>query len=322
MFLDMKLLLNSKFYIFFALLTLCCSGFSDCIDLEEFVHIQRCDLNIKSQALTNSTVYVRAWKPKNVTANTPVIMFLHGRGYFVSSDQPNRQTMIEAMGLDTFLLSEAYQKNPALVMAPQDSFEQSDGNQGGNDYWLGADGRDWLTFLCDEVTEYVRETWGVSDKNWASAGISMGAHGSMMLATDYPHIYKSFVSLSPVFRSSEEEVPKGDHDVFYRVNAKNSDKLNDLYNRSKGARVLNNQNFTTHLLSRPHLIEIHESDFALNLPKASEVWDKLQNSTGFFPGKVQILSTPRESKGHDDKFWKDRLGQSLIWLLKSLSVET
>lgn len=281
---------------------------SDCHKLSvPSLEVKECQLQIKS-AYLNSLVYVKAWYPNEVNPDTPVILFLHGRGYSLPKDS-TQPTMIEAAGLEQWIRSEAFKKNPALVLSPQDLFIREDGTGKGNDYWIGAEGRNWEGFIINELKPLITNELSFSpQKKWLAAGISMGAHGSMKMALDYPEHFKAFVSLSPVFRSTGEELENIDKPVFFQYG--------DLQKTSLGARFIHNTQTFNQLDNTPHWIEIHNKDFALGDKfKASQtIWEHIENNPTT-NAVAPINAVPLDNPGHSMDFWRLRLPEALTWLI-------
>lgn len=266
----------------------------------------------------NHQIPVRAWVPENRTQQTPVVLFLHGRGYAVVEGSTDL-TMIEAAGLEEWLNSESYQSNPVIVIAPQDTTTQNDGDGKGNDYWLGADGRNWENFFIEELKPAVRSRFALANEAWFTLGISMGAHGAMKLALDYPTEFSAFVSLSPIFRSSEAELGN-DRDVFWPENtADRAEALRTLAERNIGARLLQNAQQGNQLQNVPHWVDIHAEDFGLNptnFPSARQVWTTLHNRSTPTSGHVEIVHDNSNGTGHSMTYWQSRLPLALDWLVR------
>lgn len=268
---------------------------------------QQCHHVVSSDAL-GGEVYIKAWVPLKIQPQTPVILFFHGRGYS-HGPESNQKSMIEAVGLYDWIQSESYRANPAIILSPQDLFVREDGTSKGNDYWLGADGRDWERFVVHELIPGVREQFKVSGP-WLAAGISMGAHGAMKMALDFPNEFKAFASLSPVFRSSQAEIKGSDQNVFY--------KTGSLTDTSMGARFLETKSIWQSLRSMPHWIEIHESDFALGpgFEDSRKVWSELLKEPSD-DGRHRVLINTESIKmsGHSAEYWSLRLPEILTWLV-------
>lgn len=283
-------------------------SFSECRKLHEHSLVQECHLLVPSKALQDGRVYVKAWIPDHVHAQTRIILFLHGRGYAHSKDSAV-PTMIEAAGLEEGFDSEAYMRNPAIILSPQDLFIQ-DGNRVGNDYWLGADGRDWEKFFTEELKPFIEKKWKLEASPWLTLGISMGAHGAMKLALDYPSHFEAFAAISPVFRSSSREIEEFDEDVFYAEK--------ELSRRSLGARLLSDARVWHQLRRTPHWIDIHQSDFALGhgFPDSTRIWPALLRlSKETVHSHVEVVGDDLQAAGHSMTYWRMRLPLVLDWLL-------
>jgi S-formylglutathione hydrolase FrmB len=254
-----------------------------------------CDLKVPSANPAMNIVPVRAWIPHILTSETDVIVFLHGRGYAKAAGEG--PTMLEALDFERYVLMDRYKERPFIMLAPQDIFVQSDSNERGQDYWIGADGRDWSHFLGVELPEYLRKRLGLHDQLWKIMGISMGAHGAMRVALEHGSTYDAFAALSPVFRATYSEIPANDRDVFMR---------NGKIAKNLGADLLHSRIAFETL--PPHQIMIHHEDFALQLPSANTVWRKLETNAN---AEITTESSPG---GHSADYWRLKLPLMLQFL--------
>ena len=265
--------------------------------------VQACRLLVESPQALKAEVYVKAWFPDGADESTDVIVFLHGRGY--TRDPSQASSMLEDLDLKSYLASANYRAKPHIVLAPQDNFPQTDEpDKRGEDYWIGANGRDWQSFLGEELPQALNKEFGIKRDGWKIVGVSMGAHGAMKMAIDYPRTYQAFAAISPVFRSSLEEIPEGDRDVF-----------------TDGARgIVNNVGYTiasSKKLMRlpPHFMKIHRADFSLagtETPLAKTVWKRLlKANTG---NSVVQITQETEVGGHSSAYFKKVLPDALNWL--------
>ncbi len=273
-------------------------------------------------------IYAKAWMPSRIKPDTPVILFLHGNGYAISPDQPDG-LMIEVAGLGGWFGSAAYQKNPAIVISIQDLFKDSEGRTA-TDYWLGRGSRSWEKFIAQELREFVMHKFPeLENAPWLVAGISMGAHGAMKLAIDYPQLFSAFVSLSPIFRSTESEVPAMFKDSFLGLSSERQDLPFSLNVTSVGARILNDFSGVEKRLALVSFwIETHVKDFGLSrerFPTSATVWARLfgaannpqicadESDCHVAQSNISIQSNP----GHSMAYWRQRLPDALTWLLNS-----
>jgi pimeloyl-ACP methyl ester carboxylesterase len=260
-----------------------------------------CHLRFFSPALKGSSTLVKAWVPHSVNSETPVILFFHGRGYAHDATS-HTPTMIEAAGLKEWMNSESYQKNLT---------HRKDGTGKGNDYWIGAEGRDWESFITQDLKPSIEKSFGLRKKQWLAAGISMGAHGAMKMALDHPAEFKAFASISPVFRSSIQEINGPDKEVFFQTG-----NLSDL---SVGARLLTHQQPWSSLQKIPHWVDIHQNDFALgdDFQDSRKVWEKLLITAPQNPlSHVEIVTDDLKAPGHSMVYWQKRLPKALDWLIQ------
>lgn len=221
------------------------------------------------------------------------ILFLHGRGF--SRNLSSDDGMLDFVDLKKVFKKKAF-KN-AIFIAPQDIFLHEDSQSAGQDYWMGIEGRNWSKFLSSDfnnLRESIREK--LQAKEVASletvVGISMGAHGALMLGEHHPQHFKKVVALSPVFRPVYEEIIPNDRDVF-----RPEDKSYSLRNNI-GAKILEG----TYHPPKDLQVFISRGDFALdkkNFPKGHETFMKLLNEHG--PRHtVRIIE---DDLGHSMKFW-------------------
>lgn len=282
-----------------------------CHDDRVIEHIDQCDIFISANSMQRQRVYLKSWVPDSVNEKTPVILFLHGRGY-AKKPTSTEPTMIESAGLKDWMASESYNKFPAIVISPQDLFVRGDGTGVGNDYWIGFKDRDWESFLINELKPFIKNKFSLNSKRWLVAGISMGAHGAMKLTMDYPKDFAAFVSLSPVFRSTKKEIFGPDKDVFY--------KFNSLKSTSMGNRFLVDERAWEKLARIPHWIEIHEKDFALGkgFEDSKAIWEKLDSRSKLSYGAVNPINRDKYQRpGHSMEYWKSRMPSALDWLVHS-----
>lgn len=284
-------------------------GNINCHSEKNYDTVNECSIILPSNALHFDSVYIKSWIPKEIKPSTPTIIFFHGRGY-ATAPNSTAPTMIEAAGLNDWMQTEEFKSNPAIILSPQDLFVRQDGTGVGNDYWIGADGRNWEDFVVKELKPYVESELMLEDKPWLTAGISMGAHAAMKMSLDHPEEFKGFVSLSPVFRSSNEEIHGADRDVFFQ--------FEDLATTSIGARLLNDEKTWQTLNRVPHWIEIHEKDFALGngFTDSKRIWDQLSNTSWHQSNLVNPINHDLfKEPGHSMEFWKSRIPEALSWLL-------
>jgi pimeloyl-ACP methyl ester carboxylesterase len=279
--------------------------------------INRCDLLVDSPAGLKAKVYVKAWIPTELQPDTPVIVFLHGRGYARAYGDPS-STMLEDMGLEQILASSEYARRPHLILAPQDMFVQSDTGSVGEDYWLGADGRDWEKFLAVELVRDVRDHFGLATGSWKIVGASMGAHGALKTSMDYPTVYPVFAALSPIFRSTLAEIPESDRDTLAVPQILKDQE--EYLPRNAGNLFLR---AATHgvLLHLPrHYIETDQADFGLdpkNFPNAAKDWEYLKTEASRSGSTVFIWTAPGSGSGHSMTYWRVSLVRAMSWLFSN-----
>ncbi len=262
------------------------------------------DLFVPSPGGIGQPVYVKAWIPNHLPKQPDVLLFLHGRG---SGSPVCAPSMIEKMGLYQAFGSQAFLQNPHIILAPQDVFRQHDNGESGADYWIGSEGRNWSIFLGVELPAFMQKHFGTS-LSWKAMGVSMGAHGVMKLATDFPQLYTAFAGLSPVFRPTWAEIPSEMRDVFVHTR---EDGVAEIVN-NLGASLLNKVHF--HLPS--HYITVHQNDFGLNpevFPSARLVWAELQKLGD--PRSVTEISSEQNVDGHSMEFWQMKFPNAMKWLL-------
>lgn len=231
------------------------------------------------------------------------VLFLHGRGYA-------RQIEGESGMLEHADLSALYEKDEfknVIFIAPQDIFFHQDSNSVGQDYWIGKDGRDWPSFLASEMTElsenHSQKLNGLNGGLHSVIGISMGAHGALLVSQRFPEIFKKVISLSPVFRPVKEEMPASDYDVFL------PDNSSELLKRNVGSQILKGKFDLKERLERGDFlfIEISKSDFALDKKKFPLAWKCWETLLKEKKSKHLSISISEDDRGHSMKYWKDIL---------------
>ena len=68
--------------------------------------------------------------------------------------------------------------------------------------WAGDQGKQFETFMSQELPQYLQDNWGVPNGGRGTTGVtglSSGAYGAMNLASKHPDIYSSVYALSGVY---------------------------------------------------------------------------------------------------------------------------
>ncbi len=271
---------------------------------ESFSHLtyKRFDYLLASEALGQVEVPTFLYLSSNFdkTKKARITLFLHGRGY--AREVGAQDSMLEHLELARLL-----EENPQLVIiAPQDTFLHEDSNSIGQDYWLGAKGRDWHKFLGEELPQHTREikeSFEIKGELDTVLGISMGAHGALSLGGKYPARYKKVAALSPVFRPVESEIPPSDFDVFKPL------EHSYMMAHNIGSQILGE----TYNLPSNIFITISQSDFALDedkFPQALKCWEILLKKKS----KKSFIEVNQDTRGHSSGFWIDQLPRALNFL--------
>ncbi|MEC7275877.1 MAG: alpha/beta hydrolase-fold protein [Bdellovibrionota bacterium] len=263
---------------------------------------KRCDYSVHSEALGNSDIPVFLYESEGLDPEKEVhfVLFLHGRGY--SREVGAKDSMLDHLGLvDTFKIT----GDQVIFVAPQDRFFHDDSQSVGQDYWIGKEGRSWSGFLTGELHDFVSnlsQKRGVNSFQFNSAvGISMGAHGALMLGHNHPDFYQHIGVLSPIFRPVVQEMPESDYDVFLHPNGEVIEEVN-MGNLS----LQNKLNLKTQTV-----ITISETDFGLDsdkFPMALKAWDHLLKSKNDL---LDVSISPHQG-GHSMSFWREELGKVLV----------
>jgi predicted esterase len=282
----------------------------DCVEKEDYF---RCDTEVVSQSLKSEKIPVfiyissKVLKAENEDikpSDLEYILFLHGRGY--ARNMGAEDSMLEHLNIKKILNDPQYEN--LIFVAPQDVILQSDSRSIGQDYWIGAGGRDWISFLSDELPSVLQNAateLDIQAKLSTVMGISMGAHGALMLGQSNPELYKNVIALSPIFRSTPEEISDSDRDVFLKA----------------GEPMLEEYNFGTKLLnqrarlSEHFFIEISRTDFGLdaeNFPTGASSWSSLKDlmEENDHTNHIEISD---DDRGHSHHYWKDVMLRSLNW---------
>lgn len=263
---------------------------------------KRCDYSVHSQALGNSETPVFLYESEGLDPEKEVhfVLFLHGRGY--SREIGAEDSMLDHLGLaDTYKIT----GDQVIFVAPQDRFFHDDSQSVGQDYWIGKEGRSWSGFLTGELQDFVSnlsQKRGVKSFQFNSVvGISMGAHGALMLGHNHPDFYQHIGVLSPIFRPVVQEMPESDYDVFLHPNGEVIEEVN-MGNLS----LQNKLNLKTQTV-----ITISETDFGLDrdkFPMALKAWDHLLKSKNDL---LDVSISPHQG-GHSMSFWREELGKVLV----------
>ncbi|MAF77559.1 MAG: hypothetical protein CME63_16155 [Halobacteriovoraceae bacterium] len=287
----------------FMLISFPASAQENCKVIKDY---KRCDIALDSAAL-KTTIPVFIFLPhfndptleREYIEEAHSVLFLHGRGYARQMNEPG--SMLEHADLNQVFKT---LQSPMIFIAPQDIVVQDDNQKIGNDYWLGNGSRDWDTFLSHELPESLSHL-NLNSERLSVLGISMGAHGALMLGSKHPELISHTLSLSPIFRSSFDEIPEMDRDIFLQ---KGLEKLEEF---SFGTKLLNQ----TAQLPKSLYVEIDYRDFGLDLnqfPNSVDVWGRLIHESFKHPGqRVKIV---QEGSGHSMKYWKTAIKDALSWL--------
>lgn len=264
----------------------------------------RCDIDLESQALNGQKAPVFTYRSFKLDPSKPVefVLFLHGRGS--SRESGANDSMLEHVGVTEI---NGKVGDQIIFVAPQDVFLHPDSNSVGQDYWIGRDDRNWNEFFQNTLVEYVdRFALNLKLKQFrfrTVVGISMGAHGALMLGHNFPDQFSQVSALSPIFRPVPTEMPTNDFDVFLDASLKVVPELN------MGALLLSDR----YQFSDQTYISISHTDFGLddqNFPVAKTIWAKLQNR---HQSNVMV-EISGHSGGHSMSFWKEKLPESLNYL--------
>ena len=269
-------------------------------------YYSRCDYSLKTNSLNKNDAPVFVYKSVNLDQYKSVqyILFLHGRGY--ARQIGARDSMLEHLKLNDFF---ADQKNANIIfIAPQDIFFHEDSESIGQDYWIGKEGRDWGRFLGLDIpifANYLNQRLQVDGNLKTVIGISMGAHGALMLGQNYQMNYQNVIALSPIFRPTISEIPVNDNDIFFKKGIKDLEEINFGTKINHGTAIMANRTYIT----------ISKTDFGLdrkNFPNGRESWDRLlKMNIDNNEHHIKILS---DERGHSIGFWQDQFKASINWL--------
>lgn len=286
--------------LIFFFLSLQTQAMGVCFEKDGF---KRCDLDIYSSALNHNEVPLFWYMSEAIDFKKEVqfALFLHGRG-FARHCEAN-DSMLEHVGVKDLF----EQVGPQVILvAPQDIFIHDDSNSFGQDYWIGKEGRDWSSFLGEELPRFVdvlSASLEISKYRFDMAlGISMGAHGAMMMGQNYPEQFKKIAALSPIFKTVSSEIPEGDFDVFMK-------KSTLVEENNIGAIVRANQ----FLKNEKSYFSISEADFGRNgekYPKAQIVWHELS----LMRDRNTIVDISDDNLGHSMNYWRLHLPKAINFL--------
>lgn len=205
---------------------------------------------------------------------------------------------------DTTLYSLASQYNLALVCPSGENSFYLDGT---------ATGRQYETFVGRELVEYVRKTFGLSDRREDTfiGGISMGGFGAIHTGFAYPETFSKIVSLSAALIVHKVAAMKPEDSNldgvanydYYRLMFGDPEKLLESRN--------NPEVLVRELMQKggplPQLyLAIGTEDF---LYQDNQVFRRFLEEQGF-------PFTYREGPGvHDYNFWQPQIASSLRWLM-------
>lgn len=150
-----------------------------------------------SAALDRTLPYLIYLPPRynETTERFPVLYMLHGLnndyeqwrriGLFDAADQLIRDGQIA----------------PLIIVTPQ----------GDNGYWMNHadDNQRWADYVIADLIPYIDATYRTlpDGKHRAIGGLSMGGHGALQLALNYPGMFVAVGGHSPVLRSQSEAFP-------------------------------------------------------------------------------------------------------------------
>lgn len=270
---------------------------------KEKQNYSRCDYNISINEQSES-VPVFVYSSSKINNQKPVeyILFLHGRGYARSIGA--KDSMLEHLKLNDFF--ESFENSNFVFLSPQDIFFHQDSQSIGQDYWIGKEGRDWTKFLGQTMQDFaieVSQDLQIQGELKTVIGISMGAHGALILGQNYSSTFQNVIALSPIFRPTLEEIPANDKDVFLKMGLSGLEELNFGTKLIQGSAILTERTYIT----------ISKTDFGLdreNFPNGTESWNRLLEIKGDHH-HIKILS---DERGHSIGLWQDQFRASLAWL--------
>lgn len=279
---------------------LCFQTFAECQVKDGY---ERCDVEVVARNLNGSKVPLFFYHSDNLNKNEQVhyVLFLHGRGY--SRDMGAHDSMLDHLGLKHVFQEVGEQ---IIFVAPQDRYFHEDSQNKGQDYWLGIEGRDWQKFFTQELQTHIvgdAKKRGLTNFSLRTVmGISMGAHGALMLGKNAPDLFHHIGVISPVFRAVKEEMPATDYDVFLTHNEVDAQ-------RNMGAAILKGD-YSPVVKT---VMTISFEDFAIDeekFPVAIDVWDQLlekQKTQKMLDVEISSLKG-----GHSMSFWRETVSKVLV----------
>ena len=169
------------------------------------------EVRFHSPALGRDMPYL-VWLPPGydrARERFPVLYLLHGAG---DGSAPGRYEW-QGMGLSEALsaLLAKGGRTPFLVVLPE-------GEQG---YWINhspdSDGTRWADYVAREVVGHVDRTFLTEPRGARRAvgGLSMGGHGAVQLALNYPDVFRTAGAHSPSIRDYTQSPPFFGNQAWY-----------------------------------------------------------------------------------------------------------
>jgi enterochelin esterase-like enzyme len=159
------------------------------------------EVTFHSDALNRDMPYL-VWLPPGYERSTvryPTLYLLHGAGDGAAAGRFEWQGLGVAKVLSDLVAQGAVQ--PMLIILPE-------GEQG---YWINQanNGPRWADYVARDVVAHVDRTFQTDPKptRRAIGGLSMGGHGSMQLALNYPDVFRIAGAHTPSIRDYEQSPP-------------------------------------------------------------------------------------------------------------------
>lgn len=230
-------------------------------------------------------IFPKNYQPQQIHS---VVYFLHGRG----GNRFNLEELGVLQKLDG--LVEKHGKVPFIIIAPECN----------NCYWMNAALIDepWGDVVTQDLIEDVEKKFLVyhQPQGRLLSGISMGGHGALQLALNFPLVFGAVAAHSPVFRTQEEATR----------DFSNQFGTGDLFQQRDPFSLLL---FKNKHLNIPVWIDIGGSDFAFrNTQNFANLIQKLG-----FQGELHIGDDQRGA--HSTGYWSYHLGTYLEWYWNQLS---
>lgn len=186
---------------------------------------------------------------------------------------------------------------PVLVFMPS----------GKNSFYVNtANGYDYMDFVTEEIPEYIKRRFNVSErhKDWLIAGESMGGYGAFVCGFNCPDVFGNIASFSGAVDILSDDV---------RLHSLNMDLI-----FGKDAEMLKKSNYN--LFEVCHRVEgYNRPEIFMSCGKQDRLYNMNVRLYEEIKNDYQVIFKDGDG-GHDFDYWDDRLKEMLDWFMNGEAV--